>query len=160
MSLTIRSARPGEGALILGFIRELADYERLAHEVVADEAAIETAVFGADPAVFCEIAEWDGEPVGYAVWLRNFSTFSGRHGIYLEDLFVRPSHRGRGVGHALMRHLACKCVANGWRQFEWAVLGWNAPSIAFYTARGAMIDTEWRICRLNGQALDRLAAED
>ena len=157
MSLTIRSARPGEGALILGFIRELADYERLAHEVVADEAAIETAVFGADPAVFCEIAEWDGEPVGYAVWLRNFSTFSGRHGIYLEDLFVRPSHRGRGVGHALMRHLACKCVANGWRQFEWAVLGWNAPSIAFYKGLGAKPMDEWTTFRVTGEALTRLS---
>ena len=106
MSLTIRTAQPGEAGLVLDFIRKLADYEQRLAEVVAREAEIEEALFGANPRTFCDIAEWDGEKVGFAIWFYNFSTFWGRNGIYLEDLFVEPEHRGKGIGKALLRHLA------------------------------------------------------
>src|SRR6478735_3669396 len=102
MSLAIRRARPDEAGLVLSLVRELAEYEKLLHEVEASEADIDAALFGSNPRLFCEIAEWRGEPVGFAVWFVNFSTFSGRSGIYLEDLFVRPAHRGRGIGKALL----------------------------------------------------------
>jgi diamine N-acetyltransferase len=157
MSLNIRRARAGEAGLILGFIRELADYEKLSHEVEATEAMIGEALFGADPRIYCAIAEWEGEPVGFAVWFLNFSTFSGRHGIYLEDLFVRPSHRGKGLGKALLVYLAKECVANGWSRLQWSVLDWNAPSIAFYKSLGAVMMDEWTLCRVTGPALRRLA---
>src|SRR6266446_6643233 len=101
-ALSIRAARPGEAPLVLQFVRELAEYENLSHEVVATAAMIDAALFGESPRAFCDIAEWNGEPVGFAVWFLNFSTFSGRHGLYLEDLFVRPAFRGKGIGKALM----------------------------------------------------------
>ena len=157
MPLSIRPARPGDAALVFAFVRELAEYEKLSHEVAATEALIDAALFGAQPRVFCDIAEWDGEPVGNALWFLNFSTFTGRSGIYLEDLFVRPAFRGRGIGKALMVHLARRCVAEGWTRFEWAVLDWNAPSIAFYKSIGAQLKDEWTICRVSGDALARLA---
>ncbi|MET3907938.1 GNAT superfamily N-acetyltransferase [Bradyrhizobium sp. S3.3.6] len=157
MSLNIRRARPGEAGLILSFVRELAEYEKLSHEVEATEAMIAGALFGADPRLFCAIAEWNGEPVGFAVWFLNFSTFSGRHGIYLEDLYVRPSHRGRGLGKALLVYLAKECVDNGWSRLQWAVLDWNAPSIAFYKSLGAALLDDWTLCRVSGPALTRLA---
>ncbi|MET4069311.1 GNAT superfamily N-acetyltransferase [Bradyrhizobium sp. S3.2.6] len=157
MSLNIRRARPGEAGLVLSFICELAEYEKLSHEVEATEADIADALFGADPRLFCAIAEWNGEPVGFAVWFLNFSTFSGRHGIYLEDLYVRPSHRGRGLGKALLVYLAKECVDNGWSRLQWAVLDWNAPSIAFYKSLGAAWLDDWTLCRVSGPALTRLA---
>ena len=157
MSLNIRRARPGEAGLVLSFVRELADYEKLSHEVEATEAGIDAALFGENPRLFCEIAEWGGEAVGFAVWFVNFSTFSGRYGIYLEDLFVRPAQRGKGIGKALLVHLARECVANGWSRLQWAVLDWNAPSIAFYKSLGAELMDEWTICRVSGLALDKLA---
>ena len=157
MSLVIRSARPGEAGLVLALVRELADYEKLSHEVETTEAMIDAALFSPNPRVFCDIAEWDGAPVGNAIWFLNFSTFSGRPGIYLEDLFVRPAFRGRGVGKALMVHLARRCVAEGWTRFEWAVLDWNAPSIEFYKSIGAQLKDEWTLCRVSGDALARLA---
>jgi GNAT superfamily N-acetyltransferase len=156
-SLTIRPARPGEAALVLQFVRELAEYEKLTHEVHATEAMIDAALFGENRRVFCDFAEWDGLPVGFALWFLDFSTFSGRSGIYLEDLFVRPEHRGRGIGKALMVHLARKCVANGWARFQWSVLDWNTPSIAFYESLGARLMDEWTVARVSGDALDRLA---
>jgi GNAT superfamily N-acetyltransferase len=157
MSITIRRARPTETALVLALIRELADYEKLLHEVEATEVDIDAALFGDNPRLFCEIAEWNGEPVGFAVWFFNFSTFSGRSGIYLEDLFVRPAHRGKGIGKALLAHLARLCVANGWARLQWSVLDWNAPSIAFYKSLGAVLMDEWTVCRINGAALAQLA---
>jgi GNAT superfamily N-acetyltransferase len=157
MSLNIRPARPGEAGLVLAFVRELAEYEKLMHECETTEAMIDDALFGAHPRVFCDIAEWNGEPVGNAIWFLNFSTFSGRSGLYLEDLFVRPAFRGKGIGKALMIHLAGKCVENGWTRFEWSVLDWNVPSIAFYQSIGAQLKDEWTICRVSGDALTRLA---
>jgi diamine N-acetyltransferase len=157
MSLTIRRVRPGEAGLVLAFIRELAEYEKLSHEVEATEDMIAEALFSSNPQLFCAIAEWDGEAVGFAVWFANFSTFSGRHGIYLEDLYVRPSHRGRGLGKALLVHLARECVDNGWSRLQWAVLDWNAPSIAFYKSLGAAMMDDWTLCRVTGPALTRLA---
>src|SRR6478609_1102173 len=157
MALTIRRARPGEAGLVLSLVRELAEYEKLLHEVEATEAMLDAALFGQSPLLFCEIAEWQGEPVGFAVWFVNYSTFSGRHGIYLEDLFVRPAQRGRGIGKALLAELARQCVANGWSRLQWAVLDWNTPSIEFYKSLGAELMDEWTGCRLTGPALTALA---
>ena len=157
MSLTIRRARPGEAGLVLSFVRELAAYEKLLHEVEATVADIDVALFGSHPRLFCDIACWNGEPVGFAVWFINFSTFSGRSGIYLEDLFVRPAFRGRGIGKALMAHLARQCAAHNAPHLQWSVLDWNTPSIAFYQSLGAVLKDEWTICRIGGDALARLA---
>jgi GNAT superfamily N-acetyltransferase len=157
MSLTVRPARPDEAGLVLSFVRELAEYERLAHEVEATEAGIADALFCASPRLYCDIAEWNGEPAGFQVWFVNFSTFSGRHGIYLEDLFVRPALRGRGIGKALLAHLAARCVDNGWSRLQWSVLDWNTPSIEFYKSLGAELMDEWTVCRVGGPALTALA---
>lgn len=157
MASNIRRARSDEAGLVLHFVRELAEYEKLSHEVEATEADIAEALFGSDPRLFCAIAEWNGEAVGFAVWFLNFSTFSGRHGIYLEDLYVRPSHRGKGLGKALLVYLAKECVENGWSRLQWAVLDWNAPSITFYKSLGAVMLDDWTLCRVSGSALTRLA---
>jgi GNAT superfamily N-acetyltransferase len=157
MSLRIVSARPDQIGLIYSLIRELAEYEKLLHEVEATETGIADALFCENPRLFCAIAEWNGEGVGFAVWFLNFSTFSGRHGIYLEDLFVRPAFRGKGIGKALLAYLARTCVENGWSRLQWSVLDWNAPSIAFYKSLGAVLMDEWTVCRLNGPALAALA---
>ena len=157
MTLAIRSARPGEAPLVLQFVRELAEYEKLTHEAVATETMIDAALFGENPRVFADLAEWNGAPVGLALWFLNFSTFSGRYSLYLEDLFVRPAHRHKGIGKALMVHLAKRCVAEGWARFEWTVLDWNTPSIEFYKSLGAQLKSEWIVCRVSGDALARLA---
>jgi GNAT superfamily N-acetyltransferase len=157
MSLAIRRARPDEAGLVLSLVRELAEYEKLSHEVEATEAMLGAALFGEQPRLFCEIAEWNGEVAGFAVWFINFSTFSGRPGIYLEDLFVRPAQRGNGIGKALLAHLAKHCVANGWSRLQWSVLDWNTPSIEFYKSLGAVFMDEWTTCRLVGPALMALA---
>jgi GNAT superfamily N-acetyltransferase len=160
MTVAIRPVRPGEAGLVFAFMRELAEYEHLIDAVDATEAMIDAALFGPSPRAFCDIAEWDGEPAGFALWFANFSSFRGRHGLYLEDLFVRPPFRRRGIGSALFRHLARRCVVQGWTRFEWAVLDWNVPSIAFYRSLGAELMTEWTICRLSGDALARLGAPE
>ena len=157
MTLSIRPARNGEAALVLQFIRELAEYEKLTHECVATEAVIDAALFAPNPRVFCDIAEWNGDAVGFAFWFLNFSTFSGKNGLYLEDLFVRPAYRGKGIGKALMIHLAKKCAENGWGHFQWSVLDWNTPSIDFYKSLGAEMLDEWTGVRVSGAALVRLA---
>jgi diamine N-acetyltransferase len=159
VSLVVRAAAPADAALIFALVRELADYEKLAHEVDASEQQIAAALFAREPRLYCDIAEWNGEPAGFAAWFLNFSTFRGRHGIYVEDLFVRPAFRGKGIGKALMARLAARCVSKGYARFEWAVLDWNAPGIAFYKAIGAQVMDEWRICRLSGRALQDFANE-
>jgi GNAT superfamily N-acetyltransferase len=159
MSLTIRRARPGEAGLVLSLVRDLAEYERLLGELEATEADIDAALFADNPRLFCEIAEWDGAPAGFAAWFVNFSTFSGRPGIYLEDLFVLPAWRGKGIGKALLGHLAKHCVANGWSRLQWSVLDWNKPSIEFYKSLGAVLMEEWTVCRISGAALTALAGE-
>jgi GNAT superfamily N-acetyltransferase len=159
MSLSLRPARPGDAALVLQLIRELAAYERLPHEVDATEAAIDAALFGAAPRVFCDIAEWQDAPAGLAIWFYSFSTFRGRHGIYLEDLFVRPDFRGRGIGRALLSALAQRCVTEDLPRLEWSVLDWNEPALSFYRALGATPMDGWTIERLTGEALARLGAQ-
>jgi GNAT superfamily N-acetyltransferase len=156
-SLTIRPARKGEAGLVLQFVRELAEYEKLSHEVTATEAMLDAVLFAPTPRVFCDFAEWDGAPVGFAVWLFDYSTFSGAFGIYLEDIFVRPAFRGNGIGKALMAHLARQCAARGAAHLQWSVLDWNTPSINFYKSLGAVLKDEWTICRLGGDALKRRA---
>ena len=157
MTLSIRRARPEESGLIFSLICELAEYEKLSHEVEATEKGIAAALFGEHPLLFCEIAEWNGEGVGFAVWFFNFSTFSGRAGVYLEDLFVRPAFRGRGIGKALLAHLARLCVENGWSRLQWSVLDWNTPSIDFYKSLGAQMMDKWKLCKVTGAALSQLA---
>lgn len=159
MTITIRPAAPADSALIFALVCELADYENLQGDVDATPEEIASALFAPDSKVFCDIAEWDGEPAGFAAWFLNFSTFRGRHGLYLEDLYVRPEMRGRGIGKALMRRLAQHCAERNLARFEWAVLDWNAPSIAFYESIGAKIMPEWKLCRLTGAALTRFARE-
>jgi GNAT superfamily N-acetyltransferase len=158
--ITIRAATPDDAALVHAFVRELAAYESLAHEVEASEADLAAALFGPNPRVFCDIAEQDGEAAGFALWFYNFSTFRGRHGIYLEDLYVRPDSRGRGIGRQLIRRLAARCVAEGLARFEWWVLDWNEPSIAFYESLGAVAMNEWTVYRVSGDALARLGGDD
>jgi GNAT superfamily N-acetyltransferase len=155
--LAIRSASRGDADLVLGFIRDLAEYEKLSHEVDTTGQALDEALFGETPRVFCEIAEWDGEAVGFALWFYSFSTFRGRHGIYLEDLFIREAMRGRGIGKALLARLARRCRDEGLMRLEWSVLDWNEPSIAFYRSIGAQPMNEWTVQRLTGDALVDLA---
>ncbi len=155
----IRPAAPADAALILSLIRELAVYEKLAHEVTATEADIRAALFGARPAAECVIAEAGGRPVGFALYFHNFSTFLGRAGIYLEDLYVKPEQRGKGYGKRLLAHLAKLTLERGCGRFEWAVLDWNEPAIRFYQGLGAKVMESWRINRLTGEALEKLAAE-
>ena len=158
MSLSIRSATAGDAGLVLRFIRALAVYEKLEHQLAATEADLSRDLFGSNPRIFCQIAEQDGLPQGFALWYYTYSTFQGRHGIWLEDLFVNPQARGRGIGKALLRGLARRCVAEGLGRYEWAVLDWNQPSIDFYEAQGAIRMVEWQRCRVEGDALARLGA--
>ena len=156
MTLRIRSAVAADAALIDRFVRALAAYEKLTHEVKAGPADFAREMFGPAPKAFCEIAEWDGEPAGFALWFYTFSTFEGRAGIWLEDLFVDPAFRGKGIGKGLLVNLAQRCVREDLKRFEWAVLDWNQPSIDFYKAQGARIMTVWERCRVDGEALIRL----
>lgn len=160
MSIVVRSARPGEAPLILKFIRELAEYERLLNEVTATEADIESLLFSPHPRAFCDIALLDGEPVGFAMWFYNVSTFLGRHGVYLEDVYVRPQARGHGAGKALLARLARRCIEENLGRMDWAVLDWNAPAQEFYDSLGATSQKEWIGRRLTGEALARLADLD
>ncbi len=157
MSLVIRRARPDDIGVVFALVKELADYEKLSHEVEATEADISEALFGDHPVLFCDIAEWKGDVAGFVVWFVNFSTFAGRPGIYLEDLFVRPVFRRNGIGQALLGHLARVCVDKGWARLQWSVLDWNAPSITFYKSLGAELMDEWTLCKVTGPALAALA---
>jgi len=156
-AVQVRVASPADTPLILQFIRDLAEYERLAHAVEATEADLRRDLFGENPRAFCEIAEADGKPVGFALWFYNYSTFRGSAGIYLEDLFVKPEARGLGAGKALLRRLAQRCVEAGLGRLEWSVLNWNSDAIAFYDSLEALSMTEWTVRRLYGEALQRLA---
>lgn len=156
----IRPAAEADVPLILRFIRELAEYERLLHEVVATEARLRETLFGARPAAEVVIAEdADGEPLGFALFFHNYSTFLAQPGLYLEDLYVRPEARGRGAGRALLAHLARLARERGCGRLEWWVLDWNESAIRFYRSLGAQPMDDWTVFRLTGPELDRLAAE-
>jgi diamine N-acetyltransferase len=155
--LTLRPAVPTDAALILEYIRELAEYEREPEAAVATEADIRRYAFSEDPLVKVTMAEWDGQPAGCAIWFLNFSTWEGKPGIYLEDLFVRPAFRRNGIGKALLKHLAVLAVEEGWTRFVWQVLDWNTPAIEFYESLGARVMRPWITCRVEGDAIKRLA---
>ena len=157
MTLSIRPAAPADLPLIAGFIRDLAEYEKLSHEVRFDEAKLGENLFGARPYAEVVIGELGGTPQGFALFFHNFSTFEGRPGLYLEDLFVRPEARGSGLGKALLAHLAKLCVERDCARLEWWVLDWNAPSIGFYQSLGAKLMDEWTVMRVDGDALANLA---
>jgi GNAT superfamily N-acetyltransferase len=158
--LRLRSAEREDVGQILSFVRELAEYEKLAHEAVADEATLAAQLFCDQPAAEVVIAEVDGQPAGFALFFHNFSTFLGRRGLYLEDLFVRPQFRGLGLGKRLMIHLARLAVERDCGRFEWSVLDWNEPAIRFYRGLGAVGLEEWTVQRVSGDALKALAAPD
>lgn len=160
MTLALRDARPGDEALVLRFIRALAEYEKLLHEVRATEADVERLLFGTPARAEALIAEQDGTPVGFALWFYSVSTFDGRPKLYLEDIFVEPTARGAGIGKAIFRDLARRALAAGCLRMEWSVLDWNAPSIAFYRSIGATPREGWTLQRLSGDALRALAGQE
>lgn len=153
----IEPARETDAPLILRLIKALAEYERLSAEVVATEASVRASLFGDDPKAEAVIAHAGDDAVGFALWFHNYSTFAGRHGLYLEDLFVLPEWRGRGIGSALLRHLARVAVERRCGRMEWAVLDWNEPAIRFYKSLGARPMSEWTVFRVTGDELKRLA---
>ncbi|MFD5103384.1 GNAT family N-acetyltransferase [Streptomyces albidochromogenes] len=156
----IRDATPADVPVIHAMVRELAEYEKALHEARASEEQLREALFGERPAAYAHIAETeDGEVAGFALWFLNFSTWRGVHGIYLEDLYVRPARRGGGYGKALLASLARICVERGYERLEWAVLDWNEPSIDFYRALGAQPQDEWTVYRLTDGALAKLGGE-
>ena len=156
--LVLRPATAADAGLILRFIIELAVYEKEPDAVVTDQDGIAASLFGQGATARALIAELDAEPVGYAVWFASYSTWLGRNGLYLEDLYVTPEMRGRGVGKAILRQLAALAVAQGCGRMEWSVLDWNAPAIAFYESVGARPQSEWTVFRLTGDALSTFAA--
>ena len=157
MTAVIRSAREADVPLILSLIHELAEYEKLSHEVTATEDDLHESLFGPRPGAEVVIAECDGEAAGYALFFHNYSTFLCRRGLYLEDLFVRPPFRGRSIGKQLLSHLARIAVDRGCARFEWAVLDWNESAIGFYKSLGAEFMDSWTVMRVTGEALERLA---
>ncbi|MEO5806983.1 GNAT family N-acetyltransferase [Devosia sp.] len=159
MTLNIRAATVDDAGLIVQFIADLAAYEKLSDEAVATPADIVRDLFGANPKVFCEIAEWDGKPVGFTLWFYTYSTFQGRAGLYLEDLYVDPALRGKGIGKALLVNLARRCVREQLGRFEWSVLDWNQPSIDFYQSQGGVMMDEWTRVRVDGAALIALGRQ-
>jgi GNAT superfamily N-acetyltransferase len=154
----IRPAGPDDVGVIVELIGDLAEYERARHEVLVDGSMLTAALFGPSPAVFAHVADVDGVVVGFALWFLSFSTWLGRHGIYLEDLYVRPEHRRGGHGRALLAELARLAVERAYGRVEWAVLDWNEPARRFYRALGATMQDEWTVHRLTGDALRRVAA--
>ena len=156
----IQQATKADVPLVLRMIKALAEYEQLTHEVVATEAKVRESLFGSNPSAEAVIARVDGQPAGFAVWFYSYSTFLGRPGLYLEDLFVLPEWRGRGIGRALLRHLARIAVSRDCGRMEWAVLDWNELAIRFYRGLGARPMSDWTVYRLTGDDLTRLAAAD
>lgn len=155
---SVRAVRPTDVPTVCRLIGELAHYERSAHQVEITEAHLHRALFDGTPALFGHVGCVGDEVVGFALWFLNFSTWTGTHGVYLEDLYVRPEHRGSGLGRALLGELARLCVRRGYRRLEWSVLDWNASAIGFYRAAGAEPMDEWTVYRLTGAALDRFAS--
>ena len=156
----IRSATPQDVPELVAMVHELAEYERAADQCLLTEEQLTTALFGPAPALFAHVAHVEGEAAGCALWFRNFSTWRGVHGVYLEDLFVRPRFRGHGAGRLLLAHLAAECVERGYARLEWAVLDWNEPAIGFYRRLGAGPATDWTTFRLAGAALTELGLTD
>ena len=154
--MKIRPARQEEVGIVLQLIHDLAVYEKAPNEVEATEKELLETIFTSDPKVFCDLVEVDGEIAGMAIWFLNYSTWQGKHGIYLEDLFIKPEYRGRGYGKALLKHLAKICDEKGYGRFQWWVLDWNSPAIEFYRSLGAVAMDEWTVYRVSGQALKDL----
>jgi len=154
--MKIRPARQEEVGIVLQLIHDLAVYEKAPNEVEATEKELLETIFSNDPKVFCDLVEVDGEIAGMAIWFLNYSTWQGKHGIYLEDLFIKPEYRGRGYGKALLKHLAKICDDKGYGRFQWWVLDWNSPAIEFYRSLGAVAMDEWTVYRVSGQALKEL----
>jgi GNAT superfamily N-acetyltransferase len=150
---TLRAAEPSDVPAIVGLIRELAEFEQLTHLVEVTPQRLQPQLFGERPAAEAVVAEHEGRVIGFALFFTNFSTFLGKPGLYLEDLYVQPAHRGGGVGRALLTHLAALANARGYGRFEWSVLDWNVDAIRFYEKMGATLMPEWRICRVTGEAL-------
>ena len=159
MTLKIRPAERADVPLVAGLIRQLARFEKLEQEVVLTEDLLRAGLFGARPYAEAVIAEEDGDPIGFALFFHTFSTFLARPGLYLEDLFVLPDHRSRGVGRALLAHLAQLAIERGCGRLEWAVLNWNQEAIRFYERLGARPNSEWTVYRLAGEALHALGGE-
>jgi GNAT superfamily N-acetyltransferase len=159
--MRIRRAVEADLELLESFIRDLAHYERAVEHARATPDQLRASFFGAAPQVFCDLVETnEGDAVGFAVWFINYSTWTGTHGIYLEDLFVRPDERGHGYGRALLVHLARECVGRGYSRLQWSVLDWNTPSIDFYRSLGAQAQDEWTGYRLSGPALEAVASSE
>ena len=158
MSTTIRAAMPDDVGAMLALMYELAEFEKLTHLFIATEAGVSDALFGVRPSAEAIVAERDGNMIGYALFFHNYSTFLGRRGLYLEDLYVQPSERGTGLGSTMLRYLAALAVERQCGRFEWSVLDWNQPAIDFYQKMGATVLPDWRIVRITGDALEQLAA--
>ena len=154
--MKIRPAQPQEVGIVLQLIHDLSEYEKAPNEVEAIEKDLLETIFSSDPKVFCDLVEVDGKIAGMAIWFLNYSTWQGKHGIYLEDLFIKPEYRGRGYGKALLKHLAKICDEKGYGRFQWWVLDWNSPAIEFYRSLGAVAMDEWTVYRVSGQALKEL----
>jgi len=157
--VSVRPIRPEDVPAVVALVRELAEYEKAAHEARMTEEQLTAALFGDSPKLFGHVAVDDDAVVGMALWFLNFSTWRGTHGVYLEDLYVQPGHRGTGLGRELLRALAEVCVRNGYERLEWSVLDWNTPSIAVFRAMGAVPMDEWTVFRLTDDALSRFAAD-
>ena len=154
--MKIRPARQDEAPIILQLIKDLAEYEKAPDQVAASETEILNTIFAEYPKVFCDLVEVDNQIAGMAIWFLNYSTWQGKHGIYLEDLFVKPEFRGRGYGKALLQHLAKICNDRGYGRFQWWVLDWNSPAIEFYRSLGAEPMSEWTVYRVSGKPLEDL----
>jgi len=155
--MKIRAAKVEEAPIILNLIKDLAEYEKAPDQIEANESDLIATIFAENPKVFCDVVDVDGEIVGMAIWFLNYSTWQGKHGIYLEDLFIKPEFRGRGYGKALLQHLAAICNERGYGRFQWWVLDWNSPAIEFYRALGAEAMSEWTVYRVSGVPLRRLS---